>query len=145
MQKGSEDNIGIIWRVKDNKTLYWAGVRLDQTVGFGGCINGAWMNGGQPINPKAFNTEVDEEYELRLVVKGKSFQFYVDGEAMGEWEDDQLEKGMIGFRVYKAILAVEEFDVNGPGIPPSQAVNPQGKIATVWSRIKTSFGQRKQK
>jgi len=136
MLEGSEDNIGIIWRVKDNTTLYWAGVRLDQRIGFCGCINGAWMNGGSPINPQAFSTKTDEEYELKLIVEGKSFQFYIDGKDMGEWEDDQLEKGMIGFRVYKAILAVDEFDVNGPGISPTKDVKCQGKIATVWSKIK---------
>jgi len=136
MLEGSEDNIGIIWRVKDNTTLYWAGVRLDQRIGFCGCINGAWMNGGSPINPQPFSTKVDKEYELKLIVKGQSFQFYIDGKDMGEWEDDQLEKGMIGFRVYKAILAVDEFDVNGPGIPSSKEVKFQGKIATAWSEIK---------
>lgn len=139
MLADSADNIGIIWRVTDNQTLYWAGVRLDQRVGFCGCINGAWMNGGSPINPKPFGTKIGQEYELKLVVEGESFQFYLDGEDMGKWEDSQLKEGMIGFRVYRAILAVDEFDVNGPGIPPSSVVKFQGKIATAWGQIKNHY------
>ena len=133
--QGSEDNIGFVWRLAQNDLFYVISVRMDQRVGYCGCVNGAWMNGGSPINPVPFNTEVEKEYELELTVEGNRFQFYIDGEDMGEWEDDQLETGMIGIRVWSATMAVDDFDVNGPGIP-STDVSSQGKLATAWGSIK---------
>ena len=108
---------------------------MDQRIGYCGCINGAWMNGGLPINPVAFATETDREYELELTVKGDTFQFFVDGEDMGEWEDDQLETGMVGIRVWSAIMSVDDFEVNGPGIPAT-AVDSQDKLAVTWGDVK---------
>jgi hypothetical protein len=54
---------------------------------------------------------------------------------MGEWKDDQLNAGMVGIRVYNAIMAIDDFDINGPGIQ-SSAVKPEGKVAVVWGEIK---------
>ncbi len=133
--EGSADNIGFVWRLAANDLFYVISVRLDQLVGYCGCINGAWMNGGSPINSVPFDTEIGKEYELKLVVKGNHFQFYIDDEDMGEWEDDQFKTGMIGLRVWSAIMAVDDFDINGPGIPAT-AVDSQGKMATAWGEIK---------
>ena len=133
--QGSADNMGFVWRLAQNNLFYVISVRMDQRVGYCGCINGAWMNGGAPINPVPFNTKVDEEYELKLVVEGNHAQFYIDGEDMGEWEDNQLETGMMGIRVWQAIMAVDDFDINGPGIPAT-AVDSRGKLAVTWGKIK---------
>ncbi len=133
--QGSQDNMGFVWRLAANNLFYVISVRMDQRIGYCGCINGAWMNGGSPINPVAFSTEVETEYELELIVNGNRAQFFVDGEDMGEWEDNQLETGMIGIRVWSAIMAVDDFDANGPGIP-STAVDSQGKLAAAWGSIK---------
>jgi hypothetical protein len=133
--QGSQDNMGFVWHLAANNLFYVISVRMDQRIGYCGCINGAWMNGGSPINPVPFSTEVETEYELELIVKGNHAQFFVDGEDMGEWEDDQLETGMIGIRVWSAIMAVDDFDANGPGIP-STAVDSQGKLAATWGKIK---------
>lgn len=135
MLEGSTDNIGLVWRLTDGKLFYVISLRLDQRVGYCGCINGNWMNGGLPLNPTPFNTEIGKEYKLKLIVKGNSFQFFVDGEDMGKWEDNQLKSGMVGVRVWNAVMAVDDFDISGPGIP-STAVEPQGKIAITWSKIK---------
>jgi hypothetical protein len=134
--QGSADNMGFVWRLVQNNLFYVISVRMDQRVGYCGCINGAWMNGGAPINPVPFNTEVGKEYELKLVVEGNHAQFYIDGEDMGEWEDNQLETGMMGIRVWQAIMAVDDFDINGPGIPAT-AVDSQGKLAFTWGKIKS--------
>ncbi|MFC1714462.1 hypothetical protein ACFL6S_12410, partial [Candidatus Poribacteria bacterium] len=135
MLVGSADNMGFVWRLAANNLFYVISVRMDQRIGYCGCINGAWMNGGSPINPVPFATEAGKEYKLELVVKGNHSQFYIDGEDMGEWEDDQLETGMIGIRVWSAIMAIDDFEVNGPGIPAT-AVDSQGKLAVAWGGIK---------
>lgn len=133
--EGSADNIGFVWRLEANNLFYVVSIRMDQRVGYCGNVNGAWMNGGSPINPVPFETEVGREYELRLTVEGNSFQFFIDDEDMGEWEDDQFETGMIGLRVWSAIMAIDDFEVNGPGIPAT-AVDSQGKLASAWGKIK---------
>jgi len=132
---GSSDNVGFVWRLAANDLFYVISIRMDQRIGYCGCINGAWMNGGSPINLVPFETEVEEEYELELVVKGNNAHFYVDGEDMGEWEDDQLETGKIGIRVWSAIMAVDDVDINGPGILPT-AVDCQGKLTAMWGWVK---------
>lgn len=133
--EGSADNIGFVWRLEANNLFYVVSIRMDQRVGYCGNVNGAWMNGGSPINPVPFETEVGREYELRLTVEGNRFQFFIDDEDMGEWEDDQFETGMIGLRVWSAIMAIDDFEVNGPGIPAT-AVDSQGKLASAWGKIK---------
>jgi len=135
MLEGSADNMGLVWRLTDGKLFYVISVRMDQRVGYCACINGAWMNGGSPINPKPFNTEIGKEYELKLVVKGSSFQFFLDGEDMGKWEENQLKSGMVGVRVWEASMAVDDFEINGPGIPATD-VSPAGKMAIAWGEIK---------
>jgi hypothetical protein len=118
--------------------FYVISVRMDQQVGYCGCLNGAWMNGGSPVNPKPFNSEIGKEYKFKLVVKGNSFQFFLDGEDMGKWEENQLKTGMVGVRVWNASMAVDDFDINGPGIAAS-AVDPQSKIAVAWGDIKRTM------
>jgi len=135
LMEGSADNIGLVWRTGANNLFYVISIRMDQRTGYCGCVNGVWMNGGSPIIPMPFVTEVDQEYELELIVEGNKFQFFIDGEDMGEWEDDQLETGRIGLRVWSAIMAVDEFEINGPGIPRT-AVDSQGKLAATWAGIR---------
>ncbi|HGJ67674.1 TPA: hypothetical protein ENS27_20140 [bacterium] len=135
MLEGSADNIGLVWRLADGKMFYVISVRMDQRVGYCGCINGAWMNGGAPINPIDFKTKIGVEYKFKLVIQGKKFQFFLDGEDMGVWEDNQLATGMVGVRVWNAKMAVDDFDINGPGIKPS-AVDSKDKLAVAWGNIK---------
>jgi hypothetical protein len=59
--EGSTDNIGLVWRLTDGRTFYVVSVRMDQSIGYCGCDNGAWMNAGAPINPVAFATKVNKE------------------------------------------------------------------------------------
>jgi hypothetical protein len=134
--KGSQDNMGFVWRTAANNIFYVISVRMDQRVGYCGCINGAWMNGGSPIGPQPFSTQVEKDYELELTVKGNTFKFFLDGKDMGEWKDDQLKTGMIGIRVWSAIMSVDNFEVNGPGIP-SSAVDSKGKLVATWAKIKS--------
>ena len=134
--KGSQDNIGFVWRTAANNMFYVVSVRMDQRVGYCGCINGAWMNGGSPINLQPFSTVVDKDYELKLTVKGSAFQFFVDGKDMGEWKDDQFKTGMVGIRVWSATMSIDNFDISGPGIPAS-AVDSKDKLASTWANIKS--------
>jgi hypothetical protein len=45
---------------------------------------------------------------------------------------------MIGIRVWDAVMAIDDFDINGPGIAAS-AVYPQSKIAVAWGEIKQTM------
>jgi hypothetical protein len=138
MLDGSTDNIGLVWRLLDGKTFYVVSIRMDQRVGYCGCDNGTWMNGGSPVNPIAFETAIGKEYKLKLVVKGNTFQFFVDGEDMGKWTEDKFKTGMVGIRVWSASMAIDDFDINGPGIAAS-VVDPQSKIAVAWGEIKRTI------
>lgn len=135
MLDGSTDNMGLVWRLKDGKTFYVISVRMDQRVGYCACIDGAWMNGGAPINPKPFNTKLNKEYHFKLVVTGNKFQFFLDGEDMGTWEESQLKTGLVGIRTWNASMAVDDFDINGPGIQRT-AVACKDKLVTEWAWIK---------
>ncbi len=57
---------------------------------------------------------------------------------MGKWEHEELKKGMVGIRVWNAIMSVDYFDINGPGIPAT-AVEYKEKMATSWGEIKSNI------
>lgn len=134
---GSAGNMGIIWRFFDGQ-FYCFGLQINvPTAGYCGFVNDSWLNGGNVIVPIPFNAEINKEYDMRLVVKRDSFQFFLDGKDMGVCENNQLKTGMVGVRTWSAIMALDNFEVNGPGIVGS-AVESIGKTTTTWGNIKNS-------
>ena len=68
----------------------------------------------------------------------------VDGEELMEFshkqlqENEMLDTGAVGVRIWNSHAVFEDFEVNGPGIKLSgAAVSPAGKLAITWGYLKS--------
>jgi len=81
--------------------------------------------------------------ELKVEVKGDDTTAYVDGKETLAFshkqlqQNEMLDKGAVGIRVWSSHAAFDDFEVNGPGIKRSgAAVSPAGKLTIIWGRMK---------
>ena len=81
--------------------------------------------------------EIDTKgwFSFKVIVKSSTFEGYYEDELISAIEDKDLQKGKVGARIYGCTSHIDDFDVNGPGIPASP-VEVVGKLATTWGRLK---------
>lgn len=135
---GGNNNYGIIYRYQDSQNYYMNSIKFStQQATWAARINGTYLQ-GQAGMRLPFPSEMDTEYELKVEVVGQKFKFYVDGELVQEFTNDEFEKGAVGIRVYDSQAIFNDFEVNGPGIPKSGGivVEPIKKLAVVWGQVK---------
>lgn len=87
------------------------------------------------IKVDPLNIDTEDWFNVRVVVEGETFQGYYEGEFISEIEDADLAAGAVGVRVYGCTSHVDDFDVNGPGIPLT-SVEASGKLAVTWGSLK---------
>ena len=87
-------------------------------------FEGAWKN-----EAKAYN--------IKLEVTKDNITGFLDGTQQFTIPDDNLVDGRIGLGVWGADARFDDLKVFGPGGPT--AVDPAGKVATTWSKIKAQF------
>ena len=88
------------------------------------------------IQSDALNIDTKDWFSFEVVVKGNTFEGYYEGELISAIEDKDLKKGKVGARIYGCTSHIDDFDVNGPSIPPTSPVEPAGKLAATWGRLK---------
>jgi hypothetical protein len=138
----SNDNAGIIYRVKDTLNYYIYAFRLDQRFVWAGRITGNWIQFGAGMEVP-FSTKKNQVYELKVEVNGDDTTAYVDGKETLAFshkqlqKNEMLDKGAVGTRVWSSHAAFDDFEVNGPGIKRSgAAISPAGKLAIIWGCLK---------
>jgi len=84
------------------------------------------------------DVKVGETYHLKVVLEGQRYQCFVNGEQLVDYEDPEKFRsdGKIGFMCYEAYPAFDNLVITGPGIPNNVAVEPEGKLASCWGKIK---------
>ena len=80
--------------------------------------------------------KLGEWYTFKVEVSGQNIKCYIDDEMVFDIKDNTFEKGKIGLATGLARVAVDEVEVQGPGIPENIAVQSTGKIAVTWGYIK---------
>ena len=135
---GGNNNYGVIYRYQDNVNYYMNSIKfVDQQATWAARINGNYLQ-GQAGMRLPFASEMNKQYELKIEVEGNRFKFYVDGELVQEFTNDEFEKGAVGIRVYDSQAVFGDFEVNGLGILKSGlAVAPTGKLAVAWGDIRS--------
>ena len=95
-----------------------------------------WVAGDMQGQNK-IDMEPDTWYKFKLEVVGNKFNCYLDDELMFKLEDPKntYSWGRVGFRMWNSHARYDDLDIRGPGIPGA-AVNPGGKITTIWGQIK---------
>ena len=79
-----------------------------------------------------------QKYKLKVVVKGDTFEGYYNDKLVVTMEHKDHEQGRVGLLVWQGSSRFDDVSIAGPGIP-GLAVNPQGKLAVTWARIKISY------
>jgi hypothetical protein len=87
------------------------------------------------IHTDPLNIDTKDWFHFKIVVEGSTFKCYYEDEFISEIEDEDLEKGKVGVRVYGCTSHIDDFDVNGPGIPAT-SVEATGKLAATWGSLK---------
>ena len=98
--------------------------------------------------PLSFTPSKDIWYELKVIAKGDHFEFYIDGKQAGEFDDDSIPSGKVGFYVRNAHAHFDDFIISGDDVedggnwdpakhPEEKAVESKTKLATAWGEIKS--------
>jgi len=118
----------------DNGMRFW--IRTDQHK----CQFSRWRaNEWDHIaTPLPLEPEIGETYRLKIVAEGQNYRCFVDNELLFEGEDDMKfrDSGRIGFITFEAYAHFDNLIIDGEEIP-AFAVEPTGKLATCWGRLKT--------
>jgi len=87
------------------------------------------------IKVDPLDIDIEDWFNVKIVVEGKIFQGYYEDEFISEIEDGDLAAGAVGVRIYGCTSHVDDFDINGSGIPLTD-VEAFGKLAVTWGDIK---------
>jgi hypothetical protein len=132
-QPGGFNNIAIAFRAADDGNDEYM-FMLE-----GGRQQAEWWKkiGGAYTEIRTDPLEIDIEgwFNFKVVVKGNAFEGYYEDELISVIEDKDLVKGKVGARIYGCTSHIDDFDVNGPGIPLT-SVEATGKLAGTWGSIK---------
>lgn len=84
---------------------------------------------------------INEFHKLKLTAKGSNFEVYWDGKKYISYADSSYKKGCIALNGHNKPVVFDNVRVSGEGIPlsPGEAVEPEDKVATTWSKIKNSY------
>jgi len=81
-----------------------------------------------------------EWLNVKVVVEGTTFKFWINNELQGEQTDNVYPAGQIGVWAWDTSASFDDVKVSGAGIPGSVTpVQPQGKLATRWGQIKGNY------
>ena len=89
--------------------------------------------------PLPFTLSKDTWYELKIVVEGDHFEFYIDGKLACEFDDNSIPSGKACLVVRNVHAHFDDIVITGPDIPdggPGFVVTSQSKLATIWGSIK---------
>jgi hypothetical protein len=100
--------------------------------------------------PLPFTLSKDTWYELKIIVEGEHFEFYIDGKPAGEFEDNSRPSGKVGLFVRNVHAHFDDLIISGDDVedggswdaakhPEEKAVEPKGKLATSWGKLKTGY------
>lgn len=97
--------------------------------------------------PLPFAPSKDTWYELKIVVEGDHFEFYINGEPACEFDDNSIPSGKVGLCVRNAHAHFDDLIISGDDVEDGgnwdpaehlegKAVEPKGKLATTWGTLK---------
>jgi len=90
---------------------------------------------------KLYDAKVDVFYHVKVVHKGNQIEVWFgkskdNTEKIIEAKNDAFKSGLFAFDGYNQPLHFDNFEINGPGISASTAVESQDKLALVWGTLK---------
>ena len=84
----------------------------------------------------------DRWIPIKIVARGKFFEFYFDNLLVGKYEDENAGPGTVLFYTQSAMpVHLDDIVVSGPWIPNiggAHGVAPEARLATKWGELKNS-------
>ena len=131
-QKDNHEYYVYYLNVPDNKTEFWVHMK------------GAWdtrravsSNIAAAKKLQKDKIEVDKWMDVKVVTKKDKFEFYINDELQGELEDGDYKTGAVGTWCWQSKASFDDVMVEGDTVTNTLAVDPQSKLSTTWSSIKT--------
>jgi len=96
---------GLIFRIQDNHNFYWFRIMDNQFVGVSVVKNSEWIEliewaRTETVKPNGVN-------QLEVIARGTHFDFLVNGQAVGEVDDERFSQGLAGVAI-EGYIAEEE-------------------------------------
>lgn len=90
--------------------------------------------------PLPFNLSKDIWYNLKIVVEGDSFKFYIDEKLVNEFVDKSIPSGKVGLGVSNEHTHFDDLIISGSNVKDggNWDVEPKGKLATAWGKFKSN-------
>jgi len=141
-QSGGTEEPCILYRMIDDDNGYVFRLRSTH-LEVGRLVEGVF----ESIRGDAYPIDIDEPINIKLVVEGIITKVYYNGtltNRVGDPNDKGDEKGKVGLAVLNAGQPIyfDDLIISGNSVAPfqdfgDQAVEPVGKLASVWGAIKT--------
>ena len=78
-----------------------------------------------------------EWFDVAVVAAGDTLQLWINGELQSEATDAAYAAGQVGIWAWDTTASFDDVKVSGDGIAgTTTSVQPQGKLATKWARLK---------
>lgn len=143
IERGGSGWLGIDFRYQDDSNHYLYLFRVSDDGQGGNTEVGKFVAGSftklSDFAPTAKH-KLNEWYTLKVEASGSSIKCYIDDEIIFDIKDDTFKKGKIALATGLAHAAVDEVNVEGSGIPVTKTdIQPAGKIAEVWGKIKAIY------
>jgi hypothetical protein len=81
--------------------------------------------------------ELNKQYTLKVIAKGQDFSFYIDDIEQKVDKTDIYPSGKIGLWAWDTKASFDDVKISGKGIPESAAISLNGKLPSIWARIKS--------
>ena len=131
-QKDNHEYYVYYLNVPDNKTEFWV-----HMAGAWGTRRAVSSNIAAMKKLQKDPIEVDKWMDVKVVTKGTVFEFYMNDELQSELEDKDYKKGSVGVWCWESKASFDDVMVEGDTVTNTLAVDPQSKLSTTWSSIKT--------
>ena len=104
---------------------------------------GAWdtrqaINSNIPATKKV-KIELEEWLDVKAVIEGEIFKFYINGELQGEQKDNVYKTGKIGVWAWETAASFDDVMITGDNVIDTLAVDANDKLATTWGRLKRVY------
>ncbi|MBM3236896.1 hypothetical protein FJZ31_11450 [Candidatus Poribacteria bacterium] len=93
----------------------------------------------KPFDP----LDLTKWYHLKLEVKDKNFNLWLNGKIVLEHQDDVVKDGAVGIGLANYTARFDNVEISGADVPDvtpptwkSHPVHPRGKLTTTWGEIK---------
>lgn len=141
IDEGSTGWAGVTWRAESDLEYY--------VFYFGEGLNAEIWRHIPPIAdsrvginshpPRGVTIKKGVWLNFKVIVEKDRFQIFFNDELQDDFKDPNLGEGRIGLWTWSSFSSFDDVKISGEGIPGTELVNPSGKLASTWGKIKSAY------